>query len=82
MEAFSILIILCVCFVILLIVWFAISSCLGDEIRAHLSGRSRRRIPTTFGLQYAQIMGQSGSTAGWEQIEMQDMLDSDESHRK
>lgn len=79
METFPILIIVLVSFTVLLLVWLAISSCLGDEIRAHLSGRPRRMIPTTFGLQYAQMMRQSGSTAGCEQIEMESILDSDES---
>ncbi|TKA76279.1 hypothetical protein B0A55_01833 [Friedmanniomyces simplex] len=55
--------------------FFALSSCLGDEIRAAWSGRSMTNMPTTYGLQYARIMGQSGQQAGWEQIEMEDMLD-------
>lgn len=75
------LLIIAVVFIVLLLAWFAISSCLGDEIRAHLSGRQQERTPTTFGLQYARMVGQSGNTAGWEQIELQDMLDTTDDHR-
>lgn len=82
MNTFLILIILLLSFVVLLLAWFAISSCLGDDIRALLSGRSRNTMATTFGLQYARMMGHGGSQAGWEQIEMEDMLDKDDEHRK
>lgn len=82
MNSFYTLLIIVIVFLILLIIWFAISSCLGDEIRAHISGRRRERTPTTFGLQYARMMGQSGnSNAGWEQIELQDMMDIADNHR-
>ena len=80
MNTFLILIILLVSFVVLLLAWFAISSCLGDEIRQHLSGRSRRTVPTTFGLQYARVMGHGGNQSGWEQIEMEDMIDKNGDH--
>ncbi len=75
MNSLTTLSILIIVFMILTLVFFAISSCLGDDIRAHFSGRRRETIPTTFGLQYAQMMGQSGNAAGWEQIEMEDMLE-------
>ncbi|KAK4544965.1 hypothetical protein LTR36_003870 [Oleoguttula mirabilis] len=63
------------CFIVLVLAFFALSSCLGDEIRATWSGHSRTARPTTYGLQYARVMGHGGNQAGWEQIEMEDMLD-------
>ena len=63
-------------FIVLILAFFALSSCLGDEIRAAWSGRSRNHTPTTYGLQYARVLGHSGdSQTGWEQIEMEDRLD-------
>ncbi|KAK4900092.1 hypothetical protein LTR27_002855 [Elasticomyces elasticus] len=75
MNWFRVLLVLLLCFLILVLVFFALSSCLGDEIRAAWSGRSTSVVPTTYGMQYARMMGQSGQHAGWEQIEMEDMLD-------
>lgn len=63
------------CLVAVLLTFFAISSCLGDELRAAWSGRVRNTVPTTYGLQYARIMGHGSHQSGWEQIEMEDMLD-------
>lgn len=80
MTSFLILIVLLLSFLVLVLAWFAISSCLGDEIRAALSGRARNFVPTTYGLQYARAMGH-GDQAGWEQIEMEDMIDKGEEHR-
>ena len=89
MNTFLLLIILLLSFVVLLLAFFALSSCLGDEIRAAWSGRQRNTVPTTFGLQYARMMGGSHSSgqASWESIEMQDMFDheddyDDEGHRR
>ena len=67
-------------FLILVLALFALSSCLGDEIRAAWSGRERY-VPTTFGQQYARSMGHGGNQAGWEQIEMEDLLDHSDKHR-
>ncbi|KAK5683918.1 hypothetical protein LTS10_003781 [Elasticomyces elasticus] len=75
MNWFRVLLVLLLCFLILVLVFFALSSCLGDEIRAAWSGRSTSVVPTTYGMQYARMMGQSGQHAGWEQIEMEDMFD-------
>lgn len=82
MNSFLIPMILLLSFLVLLLAWFAISSCLGDEIRAQWSGRATRYVPTTFGLQYARMMGHGGNQAGWEQIEMEDMLDKSDEHRR
>lgn len=76
MNSFLLFLTLVFSFAVLILAFFALSSCLGDEIRAAWSGRQNRRtIPTTFGLQYARMMGQSHGPAGWEQIEMQEMVD-------
>ncbi|SMQ54134.1 unnamed protein product [Zymoseptoria tritici ST99CH_3D7] len=73
MNSFLIIIILLLSFIVLVLAWFAISSCLGDEVRAAWSGRRSANFPpTTYGLQYARHMGHSGALS--EQIEMQDML--------
>jgi hypothetical protein len=82
MDTFAILLILLVSFLVLVLVWFAISSCLGDEVRAAISSRRRNFVPTTYGLQYARMMGHGGSQTGWEQIEMEDMIDKTDEHRR
>lgn len=80
MNTFLLLLTLLFTFAILILAFFALSSCLGDEIRAAWSGRrSNSTIPTTFGLQYARLMSsQSSGGGGWEGIEMQEMLDENE----
>ena len=82
MNTLLALIVFLLCFLVLLLAWLAISSCLGDEIRAQLSSRTSREIPTTFGLQYARMMGHGGNQPGWEQIEMEDMFDEGEEHQR
>lgn len=76
MNTFPILLIAISSFFVLVLAFFALSSCLGDEIRALGSTSHRQRIaPTTYGLQYARLVGHGGGHAGWEQIEMADMVD-------
>ncbi|KAK5160776.1 hypothetical protein LTS14_001789 [Recurvomyces mirabilis] len=75
MNWFLVIIIFLLCFLVAVLAFFALSSCLGDEIRAAWSGSSTTAVPTTYGLQYARMMGQGSSHASWEQIEMEDMLD-------
>lgn len=81
MDLFWLFFAILISFAALLLAWFAISSCLGDEIRSHFAGRDLRTYPPTFGQQYARMMG-NGSQAGWEQIEMQDMLDKNDDHER
>ena len=85
MSPFLLLLILLFAFIVLLLAFFALSSCLGDEIRAAWSGgrsqTSRTFVPTTFGLQYARMSQHHSGQAGWEQIEMQDMMDDGEEER-
>ena len=82
MNTFLILMIVLLCFIILVLAWFALSSCLGDEIRAAWSGPRKQYIPTTYGLQYARVMGHGGAQSGWEQIEMEDMIDKADERRR
>ena len=82
MNSFLLLVVVLLSFLVLLLAFFALSSCLGDDFRAAWSGRRSGSIPTTFGLQYARMMGHSSGQAGWEQIEMQNMLDDDDGHRR
>lgn len=58
------------------VVYLAISCCLGDDFRGRLSGVSFDPRNAIYGKTYARSMasGSSGQ-AGWEQIEMQDILD-------
>jgi hypothetical protein len=80
MNVFLLLMVGLATFLTLILAFFALSSCLGDEIRAAWSGRERH-IPTTFGQQYARSMGHGGNQAGWEQIEMEDLMDQSYKHR-
>lgn len=80
MNTFTILCIALLGFVVLVLALFALSSCLGDELRAVWSGREPGP-PTTYGLQYGRSLMNSGSHTGWEQIEMADLLDKD-GHRR
>jgi hypothetical protein len=76
MKTVILLFIFLLSFVVLVFAFFALSSCLGDELRAAWSGRPRNGMPpTTYGLQYARIMSHGGNQAGCDQIEMEDMLD-------
>lgn len=74
MNTFLLILVFLLCFVVLLLAWFAISSCLGDEIRAAWSGRHTSALPTTYGLQYARFMAQGGHGQHSEHIEMENML--------
>ena len=73
MSFLTLFFVLIACFVVLVLAFFALSSCLGDELRIAWSGHSRTAMPpTTYGLQYARAIGNQG---GWEGIEMEVMLD-------
>ncbi|KXS98310.1 hypothetical protein AC578_6845 [Pseudocercospora eumusae] len=75
MNTFSLVLVVLISFAILVLALFALSSCLGDEILAAWRGRRSRTVPTTYGLQYAQFMGQGGHAGYSEHIEMETMLD-------
>jgi len=80
MNVFLLLMVGLATFLLLILAFFALSSCLGDEIRAAWNGRERY-VPTTFGQQYARSMNHGGNQAGWEQIEMEDLMDQSYKHR-
>lgn len=64
--------------ILLFIAWLAVSSCMGDRFRARVSGITFMPRTTSFGRSYVRgLMAGSGS-AGWEQIEMEDMMGEDE----
>lgn len=73
MNTFLLLMVGLATFLALTLAWFAISSCLGDEIRALLSRRRRQYIPTTYSMQHYGRVGMAPS-AGWEGIEMENMI--------
>jgi hypothetical protein len=50
--------------------YLALSSCMGDGLRARVGGM-------TFNRSYARGLRGGGATGGWEQIEMEDMLGDD-----
>jgi hypothetical protein len=65
--------------IIFWLVFLALSSCMGDQFRASVSG-----IPVTwnprnavYGRNYRRGFGSGAGSAGWEQIEMEDMLGED-----
>ena len=71
MNWFLLIIILLSCFLVFLLAFFALSSCLGDEFRAVWSGR-QSATPTTYGMQYARLMADANGS-GPEGIEMADL---------
>lgn len=73
MDGFLVFVIVTAAFAALVLAWFIISSCLGDEIRAAWNGR-QHTTPTTYGLQYAQYIGQGGPASYSEQIELDEMI--------
>ena len=55
---------------LLFLVFLALSSCLGDSVRARISEIS-------FGRNYRRGLGSGSGAGGWEQIEMEDVLGAD-----
>jgi hypothetical protein len=62
---------------LLFIAYLALSSCLGNEFRASLSGDLANRPRMSFGRNYGQTLGSGAGQAGWEQIEMEDLISAD-----
>lgn len=59
---------------VLFVVFLALSSCLGDNFRARVSGITSSARHASFGPSYARNLGSGAGQAGWEQIEMEEML--------
>lgn len=57
--------------------YLALSSCLGDRFRANLRGVTFNPRHASFGRNYARGFGSGAGSAGWEQIEMEDMMGED-----
>lgn len=73
MTTFTLLLLFLFCFAVFVLVAFACSSCLGHGLRRRADGKST--LPTTYGLQYAQSMGQGAHGGYSEHIELEDMLE-------
>ena len=61
----------------LLTAWFALSSCLGDSIRARISGITVNPRHGSYGRTYGRNASSGVGQGGWEQIEMEDMMSRD-----
>lgn len=55
--------------------YLLLSSCLGDSFRARISGVPVNIRQTTYGQTYARNIGSATGQGGWEQIEMEDMME-------
>jgi hypothetical protein len=64
---------------IFFLVFLALSSCMGDGFRARISGMSINPRHGSYGRGYARGLGSGAGSAGWEQIEMEDMMGEDSS---
>jgi hypothetical protein len=78
----NVLILLVLIFLVPFIFWLvflAMSSCMGDSFRASIAGIPVTFNPrhSTFGRQYTRAFGSGAGSAGWEQIEMEDMMGED-----
>ncbi|KAH9882076.1 hypothetical protein J1614_001248 [Plenodomus biglobosus] len=57
--------------------FLAASSCMGDGFRTRFAGMTFNPRHASFGRNYTRGFGSGASSAGWEQIEMEDMLGED-----
>ncbi|KAF2396717.1 hypothetical protein EJ06DRAFT_559829 [Trichodelitschia bisporula] len=74
MNGVTIIVLFVVLPLLLLFIYLALSSCLGDSLRRRDSVR-----PATFGTIYARSL--AAGQGGWEQIEMQDVVNRDDHER-
>lgn len=56
------------------LVFLALSSCLGDRFRARIANISFNPRHGSYGRSYTRGLGSGAGSAGWEQIEMEDMM--------
>lgn len=61
------------------LIFLALSSCMGDGFRARISNMSINPRHGSYGRGYARSLGSGAGSAGWEQIEMEDMMGDDSS---
>ena len=57
--------------------WLTLSSCLGDGVRARIAGVTVTPRHGSYGRSYVRNMHSGAGQAGWEQIEMEDMMNKD-----
>ena len=62
---------------LLFLAFLAASSCMGDGFRARVAGVTFNPRNASFGRNYTRGFGSGAGSAGWEQIEMEDMLGED-----
>jgi len=64
-----------------LLAYLILSSCIGDRLRARTSGATMSIPGISYRRTYARNMASAMNQGGWEQIEMENMLDQSESRR-
>lgn len=77
MNIFALLGILFFVPIVLFVAYLILSSCLGDRFRASVAGTALTVRQGSYGRTYGRNMGSGMHQGGWENIEMQDMLDED-----
>lgn len=77
MNVFVLLTLLLIIPFIFFLIFLALSSCMGDGFRARVAGMSVNPRHGSYGRGYARGLGSGAGSAGWEQIEMEDMMGED-----
>ena len=80
MDGLLLLIIVCSVVLALFVVYLILSSCMGDRFRARISGAGMDINSGSYEKAYARNFASALQHGGWEQIEMQDMLDQNDHH--
>ena len=77
MNVFLVISTLCVIALLFLSAFLVASLCVGDGFRARIAGVTFNLRNASFGRNYRRGFGSGAGSAGWEQIEMEDMLGED-----
>ncbi len=64
-----------------LLAYLILSSCIGERFRARISGATMSITGTSYRPTYARNLASAMSQGGWEQIEMENMLDQSDNRR-
>lgn len=59
----------------LLVGWLIFSTCMGDSVRARVAGVPLNARHATYGKTYLRNLGSAVNQGGFEQIEMENMMD-------
>ena len=62
----------------LLTAWLILSTCMGDSFRARVAGVPVNVRPANYGKTYARNFGSGLNQGGFEQIELENMMDPEE----